>query len=76
MNSFFENFVNLEAIAVAAFAAVAAVGPVDEKPKCNNITLAQMAPLQDGVPQQQWCCCGSCCNWAVSCNAIPGCGSC
>lgn len=76
MNSFLENLVNFEVIAVVAFTALASVAQVDETPKCSNVTLAQMAPPQEGVPQQQWCCCGSCCNWAISCGAIPGCGSC
>lgn len=76
MNGFLENLVNLEVIAVAAFTALGSVAQVDETPKCGKLTLAQMAPLQEGVPQQKWCCCGSCCNWAINCGAIPGCGSC
>lgn len=76
MNGFLENFVSLEVIALAAIATFSSVVPVDEMPKCGNVVLAQMAPRENGVPQQRWCCCGSCCNWAISCDAIPGCGSC
>ncbi|WP_411224351.1 hypothetical protein [Marivita sp. S2033] len=76
MTGLLELLVDLQMIAVAGFTAFTPIVDVDEPPQCENIVVAQMAPLQDGVPQQQWCCCGSCCNWAISCDAIPGCGSC
>lgn len=44
--------------------------------RCNAVQTAQVATGQEGVPTQQWCCCGGCCGWAVNCGAIPGCSSC
>lgn len=43
---------------------------------CPHIQMAQVAPRQNGRPQQQWCCCGACCGWALNCNSIPGCANC
>lgn len=68
----------IQAIPIIAVTMISSGVADFEPPKaCDAIQMAQAAPAtEDGVPEQQWCCCGSCCNWAISCDAIPGCDSC
>ena len=61
-------------VVLFSVAGLTAVG--SDAPRCQNITVAQLAPKQDGVLEQKWCCCGACCGWAVDCGAIPGCSTC
>lgn len=74
MTQFLKSYASLALIVTFSVVGLSAVG--SDALRCPNITLAQVAPKQDGVLEQKWCCCGACCGWAVDCGAIPGCSTC